>query len=154
MFNKLKHDPDLLTRYDSIIQEQLKAGVIEKVPTTENSITQRHYIPHHDVVNPLESTKVRKVYDASARTKSTNKSLNECLHRGPVLLKDLVGLLLRFRLKKIALIADIEKAFLQLSLQHKERDVTRPIWLKDKHSTSLDRCNLQEYRFCVECPLV
>ena len=86
------------------------------------------------------------VYDASAKTKKGSLSLNECLHRGPVILEDLCGLLLRFRAKKIGIIADIEKAFLQVALNPQDRDVTRFLWLKD-----INRCatkdNIQTYRF-------
>ena len=57
---------------------------------------------------PIEkTTKVRIVYDASAKAKKGCKSLNECLYRGPVILEDLCGLLLRFRTYKVALTADI-----------------------------------------------
>lgn len=55
------------------------------------------------------TTKLRIVYDASAKTKLDHNSLNECLYRGPVLLHDLCGTLLRFRNHKIGLVADIEK---------------------------------------------
>lgn len=148
LIHRMRQNPDLLAKYDSIIQEQLKLGIIEKVPVN-NDTKGRHYIPHHAVVHPEKSTtKVRIVYDASAKTRQSNKSLNECLYRGPVLLKDLVGLLLRFRLKKIALVADIEKAFLQLGLQPQERDVTRFIWLKDLRNLAVVGDNLQEFRFC------
>ena len=58
------------------------------------------------------------------------KSRNEC-YRGPIILEDLCGLLLRFRMKKIGLVSDIEKAFLQVGLQEADRDVTRFLWLKD-----------------------
>ena len=71
------------------------------------------------------------MYDASAKTKKTNLSLNECLYRGSDILEDLWGLLLRFRMKRIGNIADMEKAFLQIALQSKERDVTKFLWLKD-----------------------
>ena len=79
-----------------------------------------------------KTTKVRIVYDASAKPKSDNKSLNECLYRGPVMLKDLCGLLLRFRIPKFAVVADIEKAFLQLGLQNEDRNVTKFSGLRAK----------------------
>ena len=41
------------------------------------------------------------------------------------MLNDLCGILIRFRLHKIVLVADIEKAFHQLGLQKSLRDVTR-----------------------------
>ena len=90
---------------------------------------------------------MRVVYDASAKTKQENRSLNECLYRGPVMLQDLCGLLLRFRLRKVGIVADIEKAFLQIGLQEKDRDATRFFWLKDINTPILEN-NIQVYRFC------
>ena len=71
------------------------------------------------------------MYDASAKIKRSFKSLNKCLYRGPVILEDLCGLLLRFRARKIGLVSDIKKAFLQVGLHEADRDVTRFLWLKD-----------------------
>lgn len=71
----------------------------------------KHYIPHYAVITPDRKTKVRIVYDASAKAKKGCHGLNECLHRGPVILEDLCGLLLRFRTHKLALIPDIEGFF-------------------------------------------
>ena len=83
--------------------------------------TLKHYIAHHEVLTPEKTTtKLRIVFDASAKTRRKNQSLNESLHRGPVILEDLCGLLLRFRLHKVALVADVEKAFLQVGLQPDE----------------------------------
>ena len=61
-------------------------------------------------------------------------------------MEDLCGLLLRFRLEKVALLADLEKAFLQVGLQPSERDVTRSLWLKDPSKLELSG-NIQIYRF-------
>ena len=67
------------------------------------------------------------MFDASAKTRKKNQSLNESLHRGPVILENIYGVLLRFRLHKVALVANIEKAFLQVGLQLDDRDVTRSL---------------------------
>ena len=149
LLHRLKNKPELLQKYNDIIDEQCKKGIIEKVDTHSEEQGIKHYIPHHAIVDPSkQTTKVRIVYDASARTKDTYKSLNDCLYRGPVMLQDLCGLLMRFRLNRIAVIADIEKAFLQLGLQSKDRDVTRFFWIKDTNAPIFDADNIQTYRFC------
>ena len=89
--------------------------------------------PHHDVINPDKtSTKVRIVYDASAKINKGQRSLNECLYPGPTMLKDLTGKLLRFCLNKNAIVADKEKAVLQICFLEDDKDVTRFFWLKNK----------------------
>ena len=144
----MRSNPDLGKQYGDIIEDQLKQGIIEKVPPRTSNQFRKHYIPHHAVINPPKTTtKVRIVYDASAKTKTENKSLNECLHKGPVMLQDLTGILLQFRLNRIALVSDIEKAFLQVSLADESRDITRFLWLKNRNMLTLEN-NIQEYRFC------
>ena len=60
-------------------------------------LTYTYCLPHHPVLTPSKSaTKVCIVYDGSSKEKLGTNSLNECLHRGPVILPDMVGLLLRF----------------------------------------------------------
>ena len=111
--------------YSATVQEQLERGITEKVSEESEQGNLKHYIPHHAVITPTKSTtKVWVVYDASAKTKQTNKSLNEYLHRGPVMLPDLCGLLIIFRMHNIAVVADVEKAFLSVGLQQQDRDVT------------------------------
>ena len=56
-------------------------------------------------------------------------------------------MLIHFRLQPIALMADVEKAFLQLGLDQSDRDVTRFLWLKDVN-LPVDADNLVGYRFC------
>ncbi|MCG7879158.1 MAG: reverse transcriptase domain-containing protein [Candidatus Thiodiazotropha endolucinida] len=148
LISRLQSRPDVLKKYNAVIKDQLDKNIIEKVDKTVSDGI-RHYIPHHAVVKPEKSTtKLRIVYDASAKSKCENRSLNECLYRGPVLLNDLCGTLIRFRLHKIGIVADIEKAFLQICLQNSQRDVTRFLWLKDLEHPSVNQENIQEYRFC------
>jgi len=144
---RLRGNPNMFKKYNEVIEEQLSKGVIEKVERDERDRSIQ-YIPHHAVITPLKSTtKLRVVYDASAKTRSANKSLNECLFRGPVLLHDLCGMLLRFRIHPIAIVADIEKAFLQIGLQKDQREVTRFLWVKDSENPFATKENTQEYRF-------
>ena len=145
---RFQQDPALLQRYDSVINDQLKKGIIELAPSTPPQ-PPIHYLPHQPVITPQKSTtKLRVVYDASSKTRKTDKSLNDCLHRGPVLLPDLCGLLIRFRLSPVVLLADIEKAFLQVGLHPADRDATRFLWFKDPTNTSTLDKNLAVYRFC------
>ena len=147
IFKRLNNDPENLQRYDGIIRDQLKQNIIEEADLTNDENTFKHYVPHHPVITPKKNTtKVRVVYDASAKTKPTNKSLNDCLYRGPVILENLCGLLIRFRSHAIGLVADIEKAFLQIGLQPSDRDVVRFLWIRDL-SKPVNQENLVTYRF-------
>ena len=136
-------------KYDEVISSQITQGIIEKVTINTETTERRHYLPHHPVMTPSKSTnKLRIVYDASIKAKKGDKSLNKCLHRGPVLLPDLCGILLRFRIQSIAIFADIEKAFLQVGIQKADRDVTRFLWFKDLTNLDVLDENLDTYRFC------
>ncbi len=103
---------------EKVIADQEEKGIIENVSDPNAPTTHLvHFLPFHPVLSPGKTTKCHIVYDASAKTNKNNKSLNDCLFRGPLLPTDLCGLLLRFLLFSIAIILDIEKAFLQIGLQ-------------------------------------
>ena len=140
LIDKLKKNPELLNKYEEIIKNDLEKGVIEKAEKNKGEI--EHYLPHHPVVN---SKKVRIVYDASAKLRG-GKSLNECLYRGPIIMPDLADLLIRFRVPKIAMWADIEKAFHTLELAEEDREVTKFIWVKDIQKP-ISNQNIQYLRF-------
>lgn len=144
LIKRLRHDPEVLKEYDSIIQSQRSQGIVEEVNLQEESVNgQVHFLPHHAVVRRDKSTtKVRVVYDASAR--STGCSLNECLHKGPKFDQKILDILIRFRTHKIALTADVEKAFLMVSVQESDRDVLRFLWFDDVHS---ENCKMICLRF-------
>ncbi|XP_064470244.1 uncharacterized protein LOC135384997 [Ornithodoros turicata] len=88
-------------------------------------------MPHHAVIRESSSTtKLRVVFDASSH-ESDARSLNDNLESGPNLNSDLVALLLNFRKYRVALVADIEKAFLQISINDNDRDALRFLWLQE-----------------------
>nr|CAD2156491.1 unnamed protein product [Meloidogyne enterolobii] len=140
LMDKLKKNPDLLDKYEEIINNDLERGVIEKAERKKGEI--EHFLPHHPVIN---TKKVRIVYDASAKMRE-GKSLNECLYRGPIIMPDLAGLLIRFRVPKIAMWADIEKAFHTLELEEEDREVTKFIWVKSTKKP-ISTQNIQYLRF-------
>ena len=149
LVKRLQSDQVLLRKYDDIICQQLDRGIIERIDNSVLSGTRKHYLPHHPVLTPAKATtKVRVVYDASAKSQRFVSSLNDCLFRGPVILPDLVGLLIRFRLHSIVILADLEKAFLQIGVQEDERDVTRFLWLKDINKSDVSDDNIAVYQFC------
>uniref|UniRef100_A0A1I7VAC2 DUF1758 domain-containing protein n=1 Tax=Loa loa TaxID=7209 RepID=A0A1I7VAC2_LOALO len=146
LIKRLQTNPSLLECYDEIIKEQLQSNIIEKVTTNMDQEGIIHYLPHHEVLTPGKATtKLRIVYDASAHING-EKSLNNVLYRGPTTLPDLAGVLLRFRMMKNVIIADIEKAFLQLELHPSDRNCTRFLWLKDIQG-EITKENLACYRF-------
>ncbi|VDO24310.1 unnamed protein product [Heligmosomoides polygyrus] len=131
VWNSLRKDTALLEKYNETFEEQKRLNVIEPVDERDMVEGTIHYLPHQAVFTPHKNTtKLRIVSDASAHYKDC-PSLNDALHRGPVLLPKMYGLLLRFRIGRVALISDVEKAFLQVRLHEVDRDATRCLWLGD-----------------------
>lgn len=130
--NKLDHQ-GLTTKYGQIIEEQKAEGIIEGAD--QPSVGREFYIPHKAVVRPgAESTKLRVVYDASAKAYSGAPSLNECLHPGPPLQNKLWNVLLRGRFHPVAVTGDLQKAFLQVRIRETDRDALRFHWRRDQKS--------------------
>ena len=71
--------------YDKIIHEQINEGTIEKVRETKTSQKGKEfYLPHRPVIREsAETTKLRIIYDASAKPNKDSVSLIDCLETGP-----------------------------------------------------------------------
>ena len=126
---KLNADESLKKCYDSVFTQYLDEDIIEFVPDDQiDSSNPVFYMPHRPVVKEQSaSTKVRPVFDASARGYN-GVSLNDCLHAGPCLLPNLTSVLIRFRRWKIGISSDVTKAFLQILVHPDDRDVHRFLW--------------------------
>ena len=73
LVSRMQKQPGMMLKYDTIIQDQLEKGFIEKVDRFKVD-SMKDYIPHHIVITPQKATmKLRIVYDASARSKFGNK---------------------------------------------------------------------------------
>ncbi|XP_051157994.1 uncharacterized protein LOC127279597 [Leptopilina boulardi] len=133
---KLKSE-ELYEAYDAVLDDWMQEGIIEYVPKEEEDQWGR-YLPHRHVLKENSTTKLRPVFDGSARDKSS-PSLNECLERGPNLIEMVTSNLLRFRQGKIGIVSDIKKAFLQISIDPRDRDSLRFLWLSDNGETVILR---------------
>ena len=129
LLRRLRQDQEIMKEYDAIVRNQIKLGIVEYVgESTGDQNSRIHYLPHHVVIRrDKDTTKVRVVYDASAS--SHGPSLNDCLHAGPKFDQSVFDLLLRFRVHRVALTADIEKAFLMVSVSKDDREVLRFLWV-------------------------
>ena len=132
LIKKLKRE-GITAEYEQIIADQRHKGIVEPAP--EGSTGQEFYLPHKPVIrSSAQSTKIRVVYDASAKANQNVPSLNECLYPGPPLQNKLWDVLIRQRSFPVALCGDIEKAFLQIRIKQQERDALRFHWKSDEHS--------------------
>ena len=130
LLQRLKREPMILREYDTIIRDQLQRGIVEVVDDSVDTAGNTHYLPHHAVIRQdKKTTKVRVVYDASAH--STGPSLNDCLHTGPKFNQRILEILLRFRSYQVGVVADLEKAFLMIAVEQRDRDVLRFLWVED-----------------------
>ena len=107
----------MLKEYNGVFEEQLKSGIIEVVPESELMNEEAHFIPHHPVIKrDRDTTKCRVVFHGAAKSSGEIHSLNDHLQEGPNVIPQLFDVLLRFRNKPIALTADIQFAFLRISI--------------------------------------
>ncbi|XP_028397211.1 uncharacterized protein LOC114521021 [Dendronephthya gigantea] len=131
LVERLQREPEILREYDTVIKNQLSKGIVETVNKEDvGEVGRVHYIPHHAVIRrDKETTKLRIVYDASAKT--SGPSLNDCLYTGPTMTQNIMDIILRFRSHKVAFTSDIEKAFLMIAVSEADRDVLRFLWFDD-----------------------
>ena len=144
---RLRRNPEVLKDYNAVIEDQVQKGVIEKVDTSASvELGQVHYLPHQAVVREEAlTTKLRVVFDASSKSSQNFPSLNDCLNVGPALTPKIFEILLRFRVQRVAVVADIEKAFLSIGIVPNDRDFLRFLWIDDLENEN--PC-LVTYRFC------
>ena len=128
LLRKLRADPALYAKYKEVIENYVESGHARKMTKAEADIIQARtwYMPTHPVFNVNKPGKVRVVNDAAAMYNGT--SLNNSLITGPDLLNSLVGVLMRFRVGTIAIVADIEAMFHQVLVDSEDADSLRFLW--------------------------
>ncbi|XP_054719409.1 uncharacterized protein LOC129228843 [Uloborus diversus] len=100
---------NLHVRYDEFLEEWYKLCIIEEVPLKE-IVVQSHDLPHKPVVIQYGTTKIRLVFDASAREISM-PSLNKCLNSSPNLLELIPNLVLNSEKENMGSLPTLRKLF-------------------------------------------
>jgi len=129
---RFNRDSVLAEEYKKFMHEYLSLGHMSPVqkPTSHQSVPP-YYLPHHAVFKGSSSTtKMRVVFDGSAKS-SSGLSLNDILHTGPNLQRDIVEVLIRFRRHSIAIVADVEKMYRQINVHRDFTNLQRILWRFD-----------------------
>ncbi|XP_035226325.1 uncharacterized protein LOC118198691 [Stegodyphus dumicola] len=130
--------------YREILNDYETQGIIEKVPNDKvESDKPLFYLPFSMVYRDSVSSKKRIVFDASAHEQG-ELSLNDAgLSLNPLIFNMLVF----FRLNAVVVLADIEKAFFQISLHGKDRNAVRFLFPSKNPGTN-EHYGIQIFRFC------
>ena len=125
----------------------MRLGIVEAVSEYKDPVGNTkpvtHYLPHHGVVRmSSQTTKLRVVYDGSARAAGDDCSLNDCLQKGPNYIPKLFDVLIQFRWHSIAVTADIEKTFLMVGIKESDRDLLHFLWLKQPDISNSEMIHL------------
>ncbi|XP_041975756.1 uncharacterized protein LOC121730680 [Aricia agestis] len=139
MENKFKRRPKFHEEYCKFMRQYESLGHMEVVPETEKQ-NRAYYLPHHAVLRESSlTTKLRVVFDGSAKPVNGN-SLNDELLIGPPLQQDIRDLVTRWRQHKYCLVADIQQMYRQILISKQDTDYQRILWRESSEDL------IKEYR--------
>ncbi|XP_068697211.1 uncharacterized protein [Montipora foliosa] len=126
---RLKKQPGHTNSYNAQIKEMEEMKFSRKLTEEEKKEWKGtvHYVAHHAVVRPeKKTTPIRIVFNSSASFKG--HSLNDYWYKGPDLLNNLFGVVLRFRENAIAVCGDITKMYHMVAIPPVDQHVHRFLW--------------------------
>lgn len=127
--NRIKN-AGILKEYENCFKDWQEENIIEEIENEKLNDANCHYLPHRPVIKENSTTKIRPVFDGSAKMKNC-PSLNDCLVKGPNLVELIPSILNRFRIGRYGVIADIRKAFLQIRLNENDKEYLRFLWWEE-----------------------
>ena len=116
------------------MNDLLRQGCAVPVPKQDIHRSKVWYLPHHLVINPNKE-KIRIVFDCAGEYKGI--SLNSKVRQGPDLTNKLVGVLTRFHLHPIAIMAYIQAMFHQVRVTPEDQDTLRFLWWPEGNLSKL-----------------
>ena len=127
---RLKQNPEHAAAYSHQMTEMVDMNFTRKLTNEEIEAHKGHvhYITHHSVLRPeSHSTPLRIVFNTSSAYQE--HKLNDYWMKGPDLLNNLFGVILRFREKECALIGDLSKMYHRVLIPEiPDQHVHRYLW--------------------------
>ena len=108
---RLTANPKTLEDYKVFMSKLFEKKFAQRVTSDDEG---GWYTPHFGVYHPAKSEKIRVVFNYSASFFGT--TLNDHIIQGPDLTNHLLGVLMRFRQEKVAMMADVESMFYQVKV--------------------------------------
>ena len=139
---RLMKNPDYADGYNQQIKEMEELDFGRKLTKTEIDEWKGpvHYVAHHAVVRPeKKTTPIRIVFNSSASF--NGHTLNDYWFKGPDLLNNLFGVLLRFRENQVAVCGDITKMYHMIAIPPEDQHVHRFIWRNYETEREPDICS-------------
>lgn len=135
-FASLQHSlskrPETQQQYVAFMGKILENDHAEVAPSLGES-EECWYLPTFGVFHPQKPGQIRVVFDSSAKYQGV--SLNDVLLTGPDLNNTLLGVLMRFRMEKVAILADIQQMFHCFLVRQDHRNYLRFLWYRDNDVT-------------------
>ena len=138
----LRKNPKKMDHALTFMEGILSKGHAEIAPPLQSN-EECWYLPIFAIYHPKKPDKIRMVFDSSAV--HDGLSLNSVLLSGPDLTNNLLGVLLRFRKERIAVMADIEQMFYCFRVAKKHQNYLRFLWYRNNDPSE----KLIEYRMTV-----
>lgn len=148
---KLNRDEQLKIAVQTKMAEHIKKEYLVKLsPEFVKNMKGRHwYLPIFSVQNPNKPGKPRLVFDAAA--KSNDVCLNDMLLKGPEMIVSLLGVIMRFRLRKIAVTADIEEMFHRVKVIEQDQLCQLVLWRNCESSKPVEVYKMTRMTFGATC---
>ena len=125
----IKLGSDYSQKYNDQILDMVHRGVARKLNIDElnNYNGPVHYLPHHEVHKPdSSSTPLRIVFNSSSSY--FGHVLNDYFAKGPDVLNSMIGILIRFRQRAVAIVADIKKMYNSVRISELDQHTHRFLW--------------------------
>ena len=127
---RLRNNKNLRKDYIAFMREYELLGHMKALSSEEVQSLSEHsyFLPHHAVFKGSSTTtKVRVVFDASAKTTS-GFSLNDISFTGPTIQDDLFSIIVRFRTHNYVICGDLEKMFRQVEVDPSQTNLQLIYW--------------------------